>query len=359
MTPHGLMGWQLSSDTRAIEREQLRSRIDSLVPVLIRAARHADAVRNAKAEALLNRSVPGTDTIRVGPLNVIVVEGRGDRARPYFEQAWELYSPMLDGRAPRALETHLFAFQEGSTARQLALAPSVSSVFVRPWTRRRTVEEKVRAAVESALHASLPGPQSWLLGRGSLARPVELETVYREMATGMSPTLSRCASGHLGSCWAAVGVTQTHDPTDRVRSWYTEDQRRTIVQANARARLFSSNCAGDDIQVCDALLADKWESLVPLGFAGRSSLAVLAIEMGGDGAFHRFAAPLPTPADYRDLIARTAGTSADHVMTEWHRRVVAAKPNRPRTEREARFGALFWILFFVALSSRSTRWRLG
>jgi hypothetical protein len=181
----------------------------------------------------------------------------------------------------------------------------------------------------------------------------------------------------------AAGVSAV----ENMEVWYTVEQLEGIVEARFGPGHTWASCRGLLAQECGLFVRRLSQNLTPLGPAARASLASIAVEMGGAGAFHRFAEPssesaaeairefrtsgrsdeelgafLATwrdPFDIRELIATTAGVPADEVMAEWLARVLESRPDRAAREQRARLGAVAWILLFVAFSTRSTRWRLG
>jgi hypothetical protein len=301
----------------------------------------------------------------VGPLTVVVLDGRTEHARPYFEKAWAHYRSLLEPRPEAAAEeffdrlhARVFLFQDGLFPRQFAPDPETMWVNTRPWIPRRAVEAKVLAAVGVALQAALPLPQVNWIQHEMFSKGVDWEASYRRLSVGLSPTLRRCKSGELESCWSAMGETGSDRMIDDLAIWYTEAQRLALGRSTARLSSQRASCAKGELEACDQYLMEVYGSLVPLGEA-RGTLVTLALEMGGDGALVRFADSATLPPDFRKVLANTAGTDADAVMTEWHRRALAAKPDRPRADQQARVGTLLWILLFMTFAARSTRWRLG
>jgi hypothetical protein len=229
-------------------------------------------------------------------------------------------------------------------------------------------QDLVRRALGNALQGTLTVPQAAWIGRELLTSEPDLEAVYRQLATGPSASLHRCKSGELDSCWLAMGVADVAGLTlrdgeavlvEHLGAWYTESQRRSLALSHATFTRLRGDCDAGDLTSCDGILLTSYEQLVPLDRDARTALVSVALEMGGRGSFARFGEPAAFPADFREIISRTARTEADAVMAEWHRRVIAAKPDRPRADREARVGSLLWILLFTAFAARSTRWRLG
>lgn len=373
LSPALAVAQQGAEDGRRERIEASAARLDSLTAVYHAAQARASAQARAKVEVERTRATKGTDTLQVGPLRIVVFEGEADKARPYFEKAWEHYAPMLDGRAPAAVSDRLFAFQLGTTTRPMNLPPTTRRVFPRIWSSRESVEGYVRRAVGQVLAEALPEPQGSWSNRQPIGFMPDLRGVYRQLVVGRSETAARCREGDLEACWSAMGATGSGDLEGLIadlRLWYTPDQRRRLVEATTRpygtrgrAAEWLACVEGGQQAACDRFLVTAYSLLIPLDRHARASLAMVALDMGGDGALARFAEPVVAPSgslsNPRDLLARTAGTDADAVMAEWLRRVAAVRPDRAGLGRGERFLAFLWILFFVALSTRSTRWRLG
>jgi hypothetical protein len=374
---------------RGAARAAAQARLDSLIPVMMAAGRRANDFNQSQRDAEQALVVAGTDTIRVGPLRVIVPAGDGERARPYFEKAWAYYSPMLDGVAPAELEEQLFAFQNGPVLKPLATSPRVMRVEARPWSRRANVEEEVRSLVGRAMNRSLPMEQAAWIDPALITKTPNLVDTYRELVTGMSATLDLCLAGNLESCWSALGVTPSMDPVEDIHAWYTEGQIERALHLWPGYSGGRRGCLDGQLLNCENTLKIMRTQVTPLGPASRAALASTAIELGGEGAYHRFAEPiappirpseragiesaraladdsfqrvaqpLVDPVDLREVIGRTAGMDPDLVLAEWRRRVIAARPDGPGADSGVRYATVLWILFFTAFSTRSTRWRLG
>jgi hypothetical protein len=365
-SPHRALAFQQLDDNRAAQRARLEASIDSLSRELGDARLRAMAAQDAY-DRRTPAIVAGLDTLHVGPLTVLAPEAGSERARAYFASAWAHYEPLVGGEIPGDFRERTFVYQDGWVVKPIDVARQGKWVTARPWMSSAAKEALVRTAVGDALEATLSGPQIYWAGATLLTSIPDLEAVYRHLATGLSASLRRCKAGDLEACWLGMGATDVTGlelPDGRevlhqhMEAWYTESQRRSVAVSLARTSRARDRCAAA-LAGCEETLLENYEALAPLGREARSSLVGIALEMGGPGSFARFRAPLAFPPDYRQLISRTAGVDADLVMAEWHRRVIAAKPDRPRADREARVGSVLWILLFTALAARSTRWRLG
>ena len=79
--------------------------------------------------------------------------------------------------------------------------------------------------------------------------------------------------------------------------------------------------------------------------------------MGGDGAFARLNSD--PDASIRDRLLLAAGVPADELMARWREQVLEARPDSQAGLLLSPVSLVFWILLLLALSMRSTRWRLG
>jgi hypothetical protein len=360
---------QQPEQTRDEERARIRERIARLERSITEIQPRASAAQEAYRLTALASGVAGLDTARVGPLRIVSPPESVDRARASFERAWQHYGPLLAGNVPEDLEHRVFVYQDGLLQRPIVVAGQTTRVQTRALMSEAAIDAAVREAVGRGLQATLLAPQMSWIGPGLLTAEPNLEGVYRQLVVGLSPTLRRCLAGELDACWLAMGVTdvvglQLSDGAaspmlEHLAQWYSEPQRTSLALSHRTFTRLRAECEAGDLRSCDEVLLSSYDQLVPLDREARTSLAAVALEMGGRGSFARLREPAAFPPDYRAIISRTAGADAYEVMATWHERVIAAKPDRPRADREARVGSLLWILLFMAFAARSTRWRLA
>ena len=366
--PSAVAAMQQPAPTRDEERARIQERIDRLERSIVEIQPRASAAQEAYRLTALASGTAGLHTVQVGPLRIVSPPESADRARAHFERTWQHYAPLLAGTIPEELERRVFVYQDGLIPKPILVAGQATRVPTRALMSDAAIDAAVRAAVGRGLQATLVAPQVSWVGQGLLTAEPNFEGVYRQLALGPSPTLRRCHAGELDACWLAMGVTDVaglklEDGSEPLRErlvlWYTEPQRRSLALSHTSFTKLRAACEAGDLESCDEVLLSSYEQLVPLNRDARTSLAAVAIEMGGTGSFARFREPVAFPPDYREIIARTAGVDADEIMARWHERVMAAKPDRPRADREARVGSVLWILLFMAFAARSTRWRLA
>lgn len=156
-------------------------------------------------------------------------------------------------------------------------------------------------------------------------------------------------------------ISSTIDPG--FRAWIGEEVRwdsmSTAAWVYPRMNLVSMNtaparaCYDGDIQACSTLLmGGRLERPYPGG--PRGSLVRVAMQMGGEGAFERFALARGTPAERLTTIAQAP---MDSILRAWHSRVRYARV--PSSDMNFSIAAMsaFWIVVCGALSLRSSRWR--
>jgi len=345
-------------DRGAARIQAAQARLDSLMPLFERARERALEVEEARRRAEQLRVIAGTDTIQVGPFRVVVFEGEGTEARAHFHRAWDHYGPLLGGAAPERLNGHLFGFQHALEFRPMPLPSGATDIRERAWRTDAAVEGAVRHAVGALLTALLPGPQRDWIGNAPLGSRPPWGRIYRELVMTSSRVSERCRLGDLAGCWSAMGAIPMDDPWAEIRGWYSEAERRQRVASSTPFRSVSwADCVGGDTTACDLYLTSARGRAIPLPTTARASLAMFALEMGGEGSLARFSEARAEPVDFRDLIARTAGVEPDRVMAEWRRRVMDARPENAGPDEYTRLVTLLWVLLFAGLSTRSTRWR--
>jgi hypothetical protein len=346
-----------------------RTRLDSLMPLYERAQRRAVEAEESRREVERRRTLEGTDTLLVGQLTVVVLEGKDTEARAHFQAAWDLYGPMLDGAPARTLDGHLFGFQHELEFRPMPLPAGSTEILERGWRREPVVRGAVRHAVGRRLTDALPAAQRSWIASTAIGFSPPFGRVYRELVLTRSRVTERCRVGDLAACWAAVGALPSDDPVGDVRAWYTEADRGTRAEAYPTRSEEWTRCVGGDTGACDAFLSADRERAIPLSTTVRTSLVMFALERGGRGALVRLAEPIGGPSegrggespgrshDFRALLGRTARMDPDRLMAEWHSRVMAARPENAGPDEETRLLTLLWIFLFAGLSARSTRWR--
>lgn len=343
-------------------REQVRERLDSLIPRTVKAWDEAHRVDSLKREReRLEREVP-TDTLRVGPFQVIARDEQRDLAEAVFSRVWAEFAPILAG-SEHLLEGWRIAFEyaenpigihlDGDKSRSLELEPSL-------WGD----DLEVGVSNEIGIILSLVLPEDlrkWLAGH-NLAEPVSLPWRYRRLVTAPSHTVRRCMRGDLEWCWDALGATE---PDDKWARWYEALDRREFIRSRGRYygpnnTLYDGCAEGWNIEACDALLKlsyDVDEVPVPLDGSYRAHLVHRALQRGGTGSFQRLVSSgdMLLPA----RLAYTAGMSEEALIGLWRTENLRIRPRFLAGMGRTGLTALLWIAVLLSLAARSTRWRLG
>ena len=100
----------LEGQTVIADEAQLIQRLDSLSVVFQRADSVADIADRIRQRARRRELDAPSDTLRIGPFQVVTPEGQAQRARTYFERAWAPYAAIV-GPGPTSLDGHFFTFQ--------------------------------------------------------------------------------------------------------------------------------------------------------------------------------------------------------------------------------------------------------
>jgi len=352
------------------EAELLR-RIDSLTVLAGEAAIAAQAARDAraKAEARLAEAEYSLDTVRVADMTIVTRESDAAEARELFTEVW---NESFGGYRSRAPGNRTFTYLRAAyTVDPIPARPPAERVVVPTWQSRSQAKARVRSAIGQVLAEDLGGsPVGAWLRRNPFSDRAPGD-VYRQMVLARSSGVERCLAGDVPSCTAALGLGPDGNT---VSAWYSPEERRVrALEGLERVGLHVTSGpspVGDVFgsalarcvdratpDACDALLGGDPDSFAPLPFSVRATLANLALERGGRGAWTRLAQDPSMAAG--EALAGAADSSLEELVSDWRAWVVESRP-----EAQAGLGgdsvlALVWILFFAALATRSTRWRFA
>lgn len=350
-------------------RAEVRARLDSLYPLLeeARVARdRAEAVRDSVA---LLRERPPQDTVRVGLLTVVATPEQADLAREVMTAVWR----ELEGKVTHSpsLEATIFGFNRSRTPVDFGLAEPHMAVEAPVWAPRQMLLGNARQAVGSVLGRDLRDtPLHRWASDWAVRPPSRPEGIYRDLVVTASASNRRCLEGDAAACWASLGLDLPEAPA---RVLYTADEVAAIAASRHATssqqswsyadtelhRLGEACVSRADVGGYDAC----WEYVEmlgarapqPLGPAARQSLAALALELGGPGAYDRLVANAalgPSAA-----LSAASGLGPDELAAAWQDWVVLQRSQAYAGLGRARWAVLFWFLFFGLLAMRSTRWR--
>jgi hypothetical protein len=348
-----------------VTEEQLIRRIEGLVPEY-ESARAAREARAEEQRAATRRSIP-LDTMRIGPLRVVMLPDDVDRSRSLFEEVWnESFSGL---EVSPSLSRHLLVFQWRARVQRIAFAtdPNQQVVDIQlPRVRVPTADRakaEIRDALSRSVLADFPSgsPMSdWLTARGY---PPAVE-MYRLLALANVGATRECLNGEGVACGAALGIG-FGEPGADMSAWFEPSQRvemaRTVVaqlRVDTDDALVRSCIDLNDVQACDSVLARlDWVSWVPVSDRLRTHALWLAVSLGGEDAWRR--ALERTDAPVVNVLEHVSGLSIQEFLSIWREELIANRPDARAGLGGRGSRVLLWSLIFMAFAMRSTRWRLA
>jgi len=334
-----------------------RARVDSIT-------RLWEAARESAARAdSARRAAISVDTIIRGALVVMTTPQFRDLVEAATQLAWEQLGATL--REDTALVRARTFYVVSTESNDPVPEPIRQEAEVIAYADGSTFEDvamRIGQRIEIAAVADLDEATSRFFGNHVPLRPFadrEWTEVYVELATAPWSLLRACYLGDLGRCGEAFDMPAADDP---VTGWYDAADRRWYVEADARwyherdPRRTQCMEAGSDQACLDLMRSlEPGELQPPFSDRVRRSLAVAALELGGDGAYGRMLSDTSHGPEQR--LTSAAGVSRDSLFATWHARVLAARPEPMTITRVAGWTAFFWVIAFATLAARSTRWR--
>jgi hypothetical protein len=139
-------------------------------------------------------------------------------------------------------------------------------------------------------------------------------------------------------------------------------------------------CLSGRDDVCHEIIEEALTARgdMPYPPALRATLLWFAIREGGAGSMDRLAAsvgPEPVPrwntpdaadaarvllgpiTDIRTHLERASGLDGDVLIQRWREQILQGRPVPITADGRGRASTMLWILLFVGLATRSTRWR--
>ena len=333
-------------------------------------ARVADArISLAVAEAAEDSARGRLDSTRIGTLRLLGRPELLSRNEPAAERAWASLRRALgpDTTIVSGLIIYLYEDPNRSTfsgaAGTVRLGDSgPSSMFpggaehVQPLRLRRTYSVSAvansieRVVYDHVFYRVMPeSVREWL------DAPTSFDTVSRGEWTGSYIALAtsdlnighQCFQRNIAACTKALWLTVSETPNV---DWFTTAEAQALAQ-NSMA-FTAMQCAGDVTQ-CPEFLRTTLPR-PPLDYNTRQRLFRLALEVGGEGAIHRF---LLAPDRIEARLEAASGTDLGSLVEEWTTRVHNAPP--PGSGFSTRSGTVtvIWILVVFGAALRSSRWR--
>lgn len=348
----------VAAQTAIADEAQLIERLDSLTIAFQRADSVADIADRINRRASRPELSTPSDTLRIGPFQVVTPEGQAQMARRYFERAWAPYEAVV-GPGPTSLQGHLFTFQSRKPYVHLDVEGSTEVLARSNW---ESLENTIGRKIGEVLALSLPEDlRSWT---GSFflleSDREELEWTYRRLVTTRSTAAGDCYDGVLTRCWDAVGL----DHQERWwAEWYDAADRAALVERGGSGvsripenEVVRSICVEDHSDAACVEYLSLGTAAIPLTSTERMALATHALRLGGAGAFQRMAANPERPI--KDRLTDAAGVSADSLIYSWQAAVLASRPEVREGTTRSHWTSFLWLMVLGALSMRSTRWRL-
>ena len=359
LTP--LIALVVSQQATAQSLAQYRDRVDSLERRWeeSRARLEAAAARASKADV---------DTISVGMLTLVAAREHSDVVRPSADLAWAIIQDEL--RSDTALLSGIVLYLPAAGMKWMG---SDSKVRIIPWSKdyedvRRLSAGLVRSVGEALLVMLDQETHDWMGGRSPLEEALnelkgyglrdDLTWTYVELASSWARVGRECFVGDLDACRLTLDIERADDPLNQ---WYSAADRRNLVELRSTGKRMRRPvwiaCVEERSDVaCTELLSSRHEIPPPVSLTPRRSLAQVALESGGDGAFGRLVGSAGLPLETR--LSMVAGITTDSLLREWHSAVLNAAPDRASVNHWAAVTSLVWVLTFTVAATRSRRWRL-
>ncbi|UCG87540.1 MAG: hypothetical protein JSW71_03060 [Gemmatimonadota bacterium] len=317
------------------------------------------------AEALAPKEI---DTITAGPFTVFADATIGKLMEQAVPIAWEVLCETLRFDSMLATAKPLYFPSGGSRRIRRSTDVATGPLIGDSWDVEAVVSRIIQT-VGNELGTMLQDSTRLWLGANILSPTAakargwsgsNLSWVYVELATSGSAVGRRCFTGNLTACSSALQLEPASDP---ILEWYDDQDRRRFVARTGVSRRWGTaeewiHCVEEGYETaCESLFRTRFEGSVhhPVSPVAHQTLAQIALQMGGDGAYGRM---VRTDAStIADWIAVVAGAPVDSVVARWHSDVLAARPAPTTLTAAAGWGAAAWIVVLVAIASRSTRWR--
>ena len=342
---------------RAQERAAYQQRVDRLRAVV-------EQLRHLEARADSIRQGAPLDTIRRGTLMVVTTPNARTAVAEAVDSAWMTLGGYLRDDSGAVSVRPVFITPTNNRRIRPPRPPEGMPVagFFRE-ARASEVARQVVAAVETDLASRLDeGSQRWMSGRIPLETSLRTDwrRTYVRLVTTPSKAVRECYFGSISACEDALGFRRDSNAVFR---WYDANEQRALVdrmewslQRIADPAEVTRCTVGAAPDVCTRLvrLLPLDDVQAPLTNEARRTLTSLALEMGGPGALGRLIAG-PGPVERR--LAAAAGQSIDSVVTAWHTAVIDSAPPAPIVHRKYAWAAFLWVVAFVVVATRSSRWR--
>lgn len=191
------------------------------------------------------------------------------------------------------------------------------------------------------------------------ASRTNLGWTYVELITSPSQSVRACLRGDLDACGSALALNEVESPE---LEWYNADERRVVVGRRLPGRSpnrgqirYECVIERSDAACLDFLTTEVDEVPSPLSLGARRSLVAIALESGGGGAYTRLVNAVALGREAS--LVNASGLPRDSLLSVWRTAVLSAAPQATTLTHSGTAAAVFWIVFFAAAATRSSRWR--
>jgi len=342
-------------------RRALEEEWSMLLPRWKEAAEAAQASREREQVREKEENQMPVDTFHVGPFQIAAVRDQVEMARGLFEDIWSEWGDVLAGSEDLLRPWTFLVHRSWSGERITLPGDSVADVQLSWHHRRSLFQETAHKAISRVLYRDIPQPVRAWASRPTLSDR-GFQGQARFLATGASFVVRECYTGDLEGCRKALGLAGVELEWG---DFYTPPERRLVVarrvppsRDGGQRALWNACVRSQDLRVCDQILEGR-PPMAPFPKSDRSSLVLVALRLGGTGAFARLGASGSEDETVLEALSRTAGVSADSLLAAWRTQVLESQTSAWAGMARTPFSVLIWFVFFGFLAMRSTRWRLG
>ena len=347
------------------------AKADSALAVIVPLWRQALRDHQRQDSAAVSR-LP-SDTIRVGPLAVLVDDALAPRVEVALERfvpaVQKFYGSVADSAlAGRTFLVRLRASVAGSKDTVIDMAevvPGGVDIFDRvpKNTEALRIQQGIERRIGRIMRDRLDTAMIEWVGAMPTADAEDdrtMERLYVDLLTTPSQSVGRCFAGDLLRCRDALGLTPIADP---LTAWYSPAERRLLVIGkksafkSAAQRQAHDRCVDEHAYaVCDRLLRNlhDYKLQQPLSYEARHRLLRLAVESGGSDGFRRLASGQHRTPEER--LSAAAGLPIDTLVARWRTSIMMARPKGQQLSPKTTWASVAWGTLFGILAMGVRRW---
>jgi len=205
-----------------------------------------------------------------------------------------------------------------------------------------------------------PPVRDWLGGPIALTQPTRDDWSSARVALLLAASKAdrECADGDVQRCLQVLGLSDSLNP---VFDFYDASERSSLIRTfrqilrTADVHLYD-RCTQQGLQpACDSVaeLIPGDALSLPAPPLVRQSFVRFALQLGGSGAFDRFAAN----GSRRERIEAAAKMPIDSVVARWRATIADTKSTSTAIDLMTAVSSLVWAGACAGLALRSSRWR--